>query len=213
MAWVAVRSLDSETVMAGLDIRHAVRTAWRQAVDTIYASQSVSVHPVLVTPALNGFVLVASPVFFDEASDAEPERIERFVTELVSRLRTEVQYFATHRVIEGHAWARADVDGLRRAFFYLGEAGETLLDRMPKSTVEVQLWESTMDFIPDESTVMSVARAHGARAHEPFAFPALRPPLIEMVDSASAFLELHLDEGVRGERMDLRPILPLMLVR
>ena len=37
--------------------------------------------------------------------------------------------------------------------------------------------------------------------------------ILEMVRAAKPLLELELDNGVRGRRVDLRPALPLVVVR
>ena len=89
------------------------------------------------------------------------QRISRDARERVSRPVIDVQLFATHRVVEGHAWASAGVDGLTRAFYYLGEADEVLLDQGPRTPFEERLecLEAGGDEVPDESTVMAVAEA------------------------------------------------------
>jgi hypothetical protein len=80
----------------------------------------------------------------------------------------EVQYFGTHRVVNYHAWAKA-VDGrVVRAYGWLGERGEVLLDVGPKTVEEEALafrfvdrttaegdWEDRET--PDEEDVMRIA--------------------------------------------------------
>jgi hypothetical protein len=44
--------------------------------------------------------------------------------DLARRLKTEVQYFSTHRIVEAHAWGRAHPEGLGRAYVFVGESGE-----------------------------------------------------------------------------------------
>ena len=39
-----------------------------------------------------------------------------------------VQSFSTHRIVEYHAWAKAEGGELRRAYAYSGESGVTILD-------------------------------------------------------------------------------------
>jgi hypothetical protein len=56
-------------------------------------------------------------------------------------------------------------------------------------------------------------RVHGPVKQHPIAFRVLRPKPVEMVRTAKPLLELELDNGVRGERVDLRPVLPLVVVR
>jgi hypothetical protein len=50
-------------------------------------------------------------------------------------------------------------------------------------------------------------------AHEPSAFRVLRPKGLEMVGAQPPVLEVYLDHGIRNERLDLRPTLPLVIVR
>jgi hypothetical protein len=56
-------------------------------------------------------------------------------------------------------------------------------------------------------------RVYGPAKQHPIAFRALLPKPVEMVRAAKPLLELELDNGVRGERVDLRPVLPLVVVR
>jgi hypothetical protein len=60
---------------------------------------------------------------------------------------------------------------------------------------------------------ITLVRIHGVPEHEPAAFRALRPARIDMVRAAAPLLELHLDDGSAGRRADLRPVLPLVLIR
>ncbi|HEY0671007.1 MAG TPA: VOC family protein [Longimicrobiales bacterium] len=60
---------------------------------------------------------------------------------------------------------------------------------------------------------ITLLRVHGPPAHEPLAFQVLRPPPVEMVHAQDPLLEIHINRGVRGQRVDLRPALPLVLVR
>ena len=161
MAWLAVRSDSPEDVAAGLGVEARVSSSWDRGVETVYSADSMTERPVFVTPSLDGWVLAVSPVYFEEASDADPERLSRFVSTAAELLGAEVQLFVTHRVVEGHAWARADESGLKRAYYYLGEVGECLLDQGPKTSVEDGLGCFGLDPAEpaDESTVMEVARA------------------------------------------------------
>jgi len=56
-------------------------------------------------------------------------------------------------------------------------------------------------------------RVHGPVEQQPIAFRVLLPKPVEMVRAAKPLLELELDDGVRRERKDLRPVLPLVIVR
>ncbi len=60
---------------------------------------------------------------------------------------------------------------------------------------------------------ITLVRVYGPAAQEPIAFGRLRPRPIEMLRAAEPVLEVHLDNDVRGQRVDLRPRLPLIIVR
>lgn len=60
---------------------------------------------------------------------------------------------------------------------------------------------------------ITLVRVHGPRNHQPAAFRVLRPRPVEMIRASEPLLELYLDHGARRQRTDLRPILPLILVR
>lgn len=59
---------------------------------------------------------------------------------------------------------------------------------------------------------VALVRVHGPPQHEPTAFLVLRPGRVEMIRGSEPLLELLLTGGGR-ERIDLRPVLPLVVVR
>jgi hypothetical protein len=66
---------------------------------------------------------------------------------------------------------------------------------------------------PSGGRTITLVRMHGAPEHEPTAFRVLRPQPVDIVRGSALLLELHLDGGIGGHRVDLRPVLPLVLVR
>ncbi len=66
---------------------------------------------------------------------------------------------------------------------------------------------------PGGGDEVALVRIHGPPEHEPAAFLVLRPARVEMIRGSEPLLELHLTGGDRGQRVDLRPILPLVVVR
>jgi hypothetical protein len=60
---------------------------------------------------------------------------------------------------------------------------------------------------------ITLVRVHGLPQHHPAALDLLRPGRVETEGASWPLLELQLDSGVRGERVDLRPTLPLVIVR
>ena len=66
---------------------------------------------------------------------------------------------------------------------------------------------------PGGGREITLVRIHGPGAHRPAALPALEPARVEFVRAADVLLEVVLDGGTNGRRTDLRPALPLVLVR
>ncbi len=155
MAWLAIRTDDPMSVVEALGLEDVDTSPWADAIEGVYTRDATATRPVFVTPTLDGWILVVSAGLFYEASDAEPGRLAAYVSETARLCGTEVQFFATHRVAEGHAWARADHGGVTRAFYYLGEIGEQLVDEGEPTPIERSL---DLD-PPDEETVMAVAGA------------------------------------------------------
>jgi hypothetical protein len=117
-AWLAVRDGDPLAVLAALGLRDLGEVPWRDGIDLAYLTDD----RVAITPALAGaggarWVLAVGRRLLRPDAGVDVAGLSR-------RLRTEVQYFATHRVTELHRWQRA-VDGdLVRAFGYVGQIGE-----------------------------------------------------------------------------------------
>jgi hypothetical protein len=90
---------------------------------------------------------------------------------------------------------------------------------VPAATA-VPTWISrAMKRIPEEfrhprgDRTISLVRVHGPPGHAPSAFAVLKPGRIEMVSGATPLLEVHLDGSGQELRTDLRPALPLVIVR
>jgi hypothetical protein len=168
-AWLALRTKAPNDVIAALELRDVREVDWDEGVEAAYAGR------FFVTPPLDDWTLVANTDLMDTLFDSDncPD-LESFANRLettAKRLDAVSQFFATHRVIELHAWAVADPKGLRRAFAYLGERDEVLFDTgavdpaekrsrlllgsdSPASETE-QEWS---DDLPTEEDVMRVAR-------------------------------------------------------
>jgi hypothetical protein len=145
IAWLAVRDGSPERVADAIGLSARRPLAWPDGVRAAYE------EGVFVAPAGEGWVVAAGVGWLG----AEPD-----VAALSARLGAEVQYFATHRVVEAHAWERA-VDGrLVRRVRFSGETGE--LAREGEATaieIEIGLAASADEAAEhvDEDTVMRVA--------------------------------------------------------
>ena len=124
-AWLAIKGVQPGAVADALPLRNVRPAAWDTGIKAAYE------HPitcaVFVTPPIDGWVLcVGFPLF--GPVDARPPELGLLAAGWAAKLQTEVQYFATHRIVEAHAWARARPSGLERAYVYVGESGEKVLD-------------------------------------------------------------------------------------
>ncbi len=163
-AWVAIRSTETQDVIAALPLQDAAEHSWTGALETVERKPDRT----MVSPPVAGWSLVA----FNggRAKDGHPI----LDLEALSRRFGEAQQFATHRVVEYHEWQRW-VDGrLVRRYAYSGERGEVLADDGEPDPAEggvisrAQL-ESLQDSgdeadwddveFADEDTVMAVAAA------------------------------------------------------
>jgi hypothetical protein len=117
-AWLAVRDGDPVTVLAALDLRDLGEVPWRDGIDLAYLTDDrVAITPVLPGAGDTRWVLAVGRRLLRPGAGVD-------VTDLSERLRTEVQFFATHRVTELHRWQRAVAGDLIRAFGYVGQIGE-----------------------------------------------------------------------------------------
>jgi hypothetical protein len=173
-AWFAFRSAAPEAVIRALGLSSPVAAKAQVAIDAAYGNDSKGLSgKAFVTPPLSGWTLAMSTGFFDIA-DAAPALFPELLVKLSAELGTEVQFFATHRVVEAHLWARAIGGSLVRAYSYVGESGEKRVEIGEPTPEEVALdlrffdpnspdaeedgyWEREDLRYPDEEDVMRVA--------------------------------------------------------
>jgi hypothetical protein len=117
-AWLAVRDGDPAQILKALGLRDLGEVPWRDGIDVAHLTDD----RVAITPPLPGardtrWVLVAGRYLL------RPDVVIDVIG-LSEALRTEVQFFATHRVTEMHRWQRAADGVLSRTFGYVGQTGE-----------------------------------------------------------------------------------------
>lgn len=158
-SWLCIKNTTPQQVVLALGLKNAVPANW--------ASGMSQQNKIFVSPVVRGYVLVIGYDTF-QGADADGE-IKALGT--LAKAFSEVQCFATHRVVDFHTWARF-VDGeLVRAYGWLGESGEVYLNRGSITPEEQSLgfdkfiqsaeddWES-VEF-PDEESVIRIAAAWG----------------------------------------------------
>jgi hypothetical protein len=119
-AWLALRHPlgDTAEICAALGANDLGTVDWQQGIDLAYLTDNRgAVTPPLADAGGVLWTLVVGRLFFADAGMPD-------IVELSDRLGTEVQFFATHRVVEAHFWERAVAGRLVRSFRYVGEIGE-----------------------------------------------------------------------------------------
>ena len=127
-SWLALRVGATDGVVRSLGLRHVTATAPARGIQKAYEwDPSAKLNPVFVTSPVRGWVLCVGQTLFAFA-DARPPLFGDLVARLSAELRCDVQFFCTHRIVEAYGWARALEGKLVRAYLYVGESGETVVN-------------------------------------------------------------------------------------
>ena len=156
--WLCVKSEDSLEVIERLGLKNPRVSGWRSGL--------ASREGVFVTPPLDGWVCVIGYGLSKGSLFEDRAELER-----VLALFNESQYFASHRVVDFYAWAKAEEGIMTRcyawcpdydgAFISFGEftPEEEALGYDTLAQTPEEEWDS--DKIPDEDSVVAVAAAWG----------------------------------------------------
>jgi hypothetical protein len=148
ISWIVVTSSDGRAVAKSLGLRDVRHCSWKEGVELAYAGKST-----FVTPTVEGWTIALGP--HPEAGQAS------FLPRLedLSREFGEAFYFGTHRIVGYQAWGRAKQGKIVRAFGYLGERGQFLINVGDRTPEEIELGTGVEDVNcePDEETVLNLA--------------------------------------------------------
>jgi hypothetical protein len=148
IAWIAVPSQDGHALAEAMGLKRLKPSSWASGLE-----QAHNLRGVFVTPPMAAWTLALGNL--PEASDS------RFLPlmEQLSRTFQQAFYFGTHRVVEYQAWAIAKQGKTRRAFAWVGEQGEFVLNIGRRIPEEIELETGLEDFerAPDEETVLNLA--------------------------------------------------------
>ena len=148
IAWIAVPSDDGRAVADALGLHQIKRSSWESGIARAHESKGI-----FVTPPVEGWTLAAGSL--PEAGDDALLGL----LENLSRQFGQAFYFASHRVVEYQAWARADHSVIQRAFAWIGESGEFPLNIGSRTPEEIELNTGVeeLENAPDEETVLAIA--------------------------------------------------------
>ncbi len=160
-SWLCIKSNSPEEVISKLRLMNAVPANWENGLG---GAENGS---FFVSPAVHGWVIVVGfPTFgWSEEEYELPALLD------IAQHFSEVQAFASHRVVDLCAWAKFRDGKTVRAYYWLGEAGEVLVNEGECTPEEQQLgfdnfvssadddWEEKE--LPDEMSVCEIAAAWG----------------------------------------------------
>jgi len=123
--WLAVRSRNLLAVQAALDLHNPRPCSWSEGLG--------SDGRLFISPPIRGWILVMGSGLPDPGEDVDA--CFRFVLGL-SRKLGQVQFFSASRVLQHHAWVRADGGRVVRAYAW---AGKTLWHQGNRTSAEKEL--------------------------------------------------------------------------
>jgi hypothetical protein len=144
-AWYAVRADDPISVASELKLRGQKASTWHNGVEQAYDAS------IFVSPSVKGWVFAVGRSLFP--GDSISKAISSPLL-MLSREFGMACFFATHRVVETHIWAKAVNGQIVRAFGYSGESDEILWKEGEPTEEEEALVEPFLN----EETVMEISR-------------------------------------------------------
>lgn len=130
--WLAFKTDDPEIVIQVLGLDSVKPANWSSGL-------GAALHKgTFITPAIDGWVLAISYQLPELGNTHKIGEWQSFMQHITPYF-DEIQYFATHRVVEYHAWAMVQNGILIRAYAFLGEAGEVLHDEGAVTEAEYRL--------------------------------------------------------------------------
>lgn len=157
ISWLAIKADNPENVMDKLGCTDRKVSNWKSAFEVMYNSGQV-----FVTPCLDGYVLILN--YDKPVNDIDMKRLQELAAQF-----EEVQYFASHRVVDLCCWAKFAGGELVRSFYYAD--GETYWNEGELTTEEKDLdltclpdtdmedWDNVT--FPDEEHVIQIAEKWG----------------------------------------------------
>lgn len=114
MAWLAIRSDDTEAVLDMLALEDETAANWNSGLGTVY-DRALGASRVFVTPPVDGWTFAIGLALPHPASASFLDKSMPLLQRLASRF-PDVQYFASCPVVDLYAWVRFTDRHLVRAF-------------------------------------------------------------------------------------------------
>lgn len=113
MAWIAIKTDDTEKVLATLDLNEIEPTNWRSGVGTVYHKE-LGENRIFVSPPVNGWIFVVGLAIPHPIGERFADKWTPLMEEL-AREFSDVQYFFSYPSIDFYGWARVIKGRISRA--------------------------------------------------------------------------------------------------
>jgi hypothetical protein len=168
-SWLAVRHAAPQDVADALGLVQCEAMDWTRGTETAYR------RGVYVARPHPEWTIAHSRIHLPVEADAANPDFPDWLLALSANLG-DLQFFATDRIGDYHAWARVDAGRLTRAYCYIGVIGEVPLHIGERGAIEVELgighrwledgwrqwqeseWDEWHAAMPSERHVMAIAR-------------------------------------------------------
>jgi hypothetical protein len=120
MAWLAVRSRDTQAVITALGVVDPQPSNWNSGIGTVYDEQ-LGESRVFISPPVNGWTFVVGLPLPYASGRGFVDKLTPLLLGL-GRQFIEVQYFFTYPLIDHFAWARV-INGRLVRHFAIGDEG------------------------------------------------------------------------------------------
>lgn len=120
MSWIAIRTVDTDAVVAHLGVSDAVAANWNSGIGTIY-DDALSDTYVFITPPIKGWTFVCGLPLPHPISAGFADKLTPLLAGL-SQQFGHVQYFAAFPIIDFFGWVRMHQGRMLRGFI-IGDQG------------------------------------------------------------------------------------------
>ncbi|RDU37326.1 hypothetical protein DRW41_05610 [Neobacillus piezotolerans] len=154
--WLVIKTENTGEVAKELNLEDIQAANWSTGID------GAEDDYCFVAPPVKGWTIVVNPEMPD-ISDSTDEGPLKTIQHLSEKFG-EAYYFGTHRVVDYHAWAKAINGEIVRAYGYLGESGETLINQGELTAEELKnhFVYTELDhedpIFPDEEHVLKLSK-------------------------------------------------------
>jgi hypothetical protein len=136
--WLAIKSNNLQIVQSALCMHNPIPCSWEEGMSRAQRQK------LFIAPPIHGWILAVGAALPDPSDDVDESF--HFIVDL-SRKLGEVQFFSANRVLQHHAWVKANQGRVVRAYAW---AGTTLWNQGPKTHAEIALGLKCFDYCHEE---------------------------------------------------------------